>query len=109
MPLEVQAALQINFLLRPYKDCKIYENMEEIYVPMLWFRQSAKITPTLAVMINIFNFMDDYGAIVLFCLAESLFVITALILWPKSNNSVNISFKNFKANKGEKFKYLNHE
>ncbi|KAL0266954.1 UNVERIFIED_CONTAM: hypothetical protein PYX00_009356 [Menopon gallinae] len=99
VPLEINAAIQINFLLKPYKECKIYENVKEVYIPMLWFKQRAEISPTLAVMINLFNFMEDYGGVILFCLAEGLLLIIALVLSSKrdsvtSRNEIN----NFAAN-----------
>ncbi|XP_058445850.1 protein croquemort-like [Malaya genurostris] len=48
IPLDVRAQLQINMHLQPIKGIKMYENMPDIIVPMLWFTQRATLTEDLA-------------------------------------------------------------
>ncbi|XP_055540738.1 protein croquemort-like [Wyeomyia smithii] len=48
IPLDVRAQLQINMLLQPVRGFKLYEEVPELMVPMLWFTQRATLTTELA-------------------------------------------------------------
>lgn len=48
IPLDVKARMQINFMLRPYEDSDLFQNMPIAMIPALWFTQSAELTSDLA-------------------------------------------------------------
>lgn len=48
IPLDVRAQLQINMHLQPIKGIKMFENVPDMMVPMMWFTQRATLTPELA-------------------------------------------------------------
>lgn len=48
IPLSISAALQINLLIRPYQGLSEFKDIPTMFVPMLWFKQWAELTPDLA-------------------------------------------------------------
>jgi scavenger receptor class B, member 1 len=48
IPLSIKAALQINLLIRPYLGISEFREVPTMFVPMLWFKQRADLTPELA-------------------------------------------------------------
>lgn len=59
--MEVKANLQVNFLLQPLEDFDLFKNSPRLYVPMLWFRQRAKLTSDLAWLVNLLLIVTDIG------------------------------------------------
>lgn len=48
IPLSVKAQLQLNLFIDRIKDVTMFEKVKPTFMPMLWFRQSALLTPDLA-------------------------------------------------------------
>lgn len=48
VPMHVTARMQINLLVRPYKEIKILRHVPEVYLPLLWFEEEAVMPHSLA-------------------------------------------------------------
>lgn len=48
IPLSINAALQINLLIRPWSGISAFKDLREMFIPMLWFKQRAELTQELA-------------------------------------------------------------
>ncbi|XP_071454600.1 protein croquemort-like isoform X2 [Hetaerina americana] len=48
IPIDVAARLQINILLQPSKHISMYQKVPEVFFPMIWFEQTATMTPEMA-------------------------------------------------------------
>lgn len=60
IPLKINAALQINLLMRSYPWTPI-NNVPELMMPMLWFQQVAELTPDLADQARVAVMLPEYG------------------------------------------------
>lgn len=48
IPLDITAALQINLLIRPWQGITKFQNVPQLFAPVLWFKQRAELTEDLA-------------------------------------------------------------
>ncbi|CAB3366312.1 Hypothetical predicted protein [Cloeon dipterum] len=64
VPMEVEAKLQINLLMQPYKQIGIFKKVPRVLIPMFYFKQSAKLTPHLAYLMRIVLDLKMIGFIV---------------------------------------------
>ncbi|XP_063236012.1 protein croquemort-like [Bacillus rossius redtenbacheri] len=48
IPLAVRARMQLNILLQPYQDMKMFKDLPRVFIPTLWFTQKADIDDSLA-------------------------------------------------------------
>ncbi|GAB0094338.1 Protein croquemort [Sergentomyia squamirostris] len=48
IPLDIRGQLQLNLMMTPDKHFTMFENVPKMFVPMLWFRQTANLTEDLA-------------------------------------------------------------
>lgn len=90
IPLEVRAQLQINILLQPVSQFKLFKKVPKMYVPMMWFRQRARITPDLAQRASILHILPGAGLGVFYGLAAiglSIIVIRLIVLLKRHNKS----------------------
>lgn len=92
IPLEVRAQLQINILLQPISWFKIFKKVPKMYVPMMWFRQRARITPDLAQRASILHILPGVGLGIFYTLAGiglSIIVIRLIVLLKRPNKSAD--------------------
>lgn len=68
IPLNVDAKLQINLLMKSYSWTTM-NNVPEVMMPMFWFKQVAKLTPELADQAKIAVMLPDIGLWIAFALA----------------------------------------
>jgi len=82
IPLEVKARMQINMLLRPYKNSKLFKDVPKVMVPILWFTQSAELTPDLADMAKLLIKLPTIGLATLFGLAGigALLIVCGIVI-----------------------------
>lgn len=71
----MRAALQVNFLLDPNEKFDLFKNSPRMFVPMLWFRQRAKLTSGLAWLVNLLLIVTDVGIGVFYGIAGIGFVM----------------------------------
>ncbi|XP_059617325.1 protein croquemort-like [Phlebotomus argentipes] len=48
IPLDIRGQLQLNLMMTPDEHFSIFEKVPKIFIPMLWFRQTANLTEDLA-------------------------------------------------------------
>uniref|UniRef100_A0A1B0D2U3 Protein croquemort n=1 Tax=Phlebotomus papatasi TaxID=29031 RepID=A0A1B0D2U3_PHLPP len=48
IPLDIRGQLQLNLMMTPDEHFSIFEKVPRIFIPMLWFRQTANLTEDLA-------------------------------------------------------------
>jgi scavenger receptor class B, member 1 len=80
IPLNIDAKLQINLLMKSY-DWTPMNNVPEIMVPMFWFRQTASLTPELADQAKIAVMLPDIGMYIAIGIAIVGFVIVIVGLY----------------------------
>jgi len=82
IPLDVKARMQINMLLRPYKNSKLFRDVPKVMVPMLWFTQSAELTPDLADMAKLLIKLPTIGLATFFGLAGigGLLIVCGIVI-----------------------------
>lgn len=67
IPLSINAALQINILIKPWSGIFAFDEVPELFVPTLWFKQKADLTPELAdqarlaIMVPLLGVWIGYG------------------------------------------------
>lgn len=69
IPLEVRAQLQINLLIQPYSRYSMFKQIPKMFVPMMWFRQRARITPDLASQGSLLHILPVAGLCLFYALA----------------------------------------
>jgi scavenger receptor class B, member 1 len=74
IPLNIDAKLQINLLMKSY-EWTTMNNVPEIMVPMFWFRQVVNLTPELADQAKIAVMLPSIGIWIAYGLAAFGFVI----------------------------------
>ncbi|KAK9507969.1 hypothetical protein O3M35_007725 [Rhynocoris fuscipes] len=83
IPLKVQARLQINIRSEPIKGIKFYENLPYAYMPMIWFDQTASVTPDLAnelsSLVGIASYVEP--SLIGLTVVGAVMIIIGLILW----------------------------
>ncbi|KAJ8669368.1 hypothetical protein QAD02_000627 [Eretmocerus hayati] len=61
IPIQVRAALQINFLVRPYDGLSYFDKFSEMYVPMLWFTQDVNLTSDVVSQVKLLKILPTAG------------------------------------------------
>lgn len=61
IPLDAAARFQINLLLQPSEAISLYSGVPTIFFPMLWFEESAIMTPELAQSLKMLLALPDVG------------------------------------------------
>lgn len=61
--------MQVNLLMSPFEAFDLYKDLPEVYIPMLWFRERAEITPELADLLNLVLFTQTLAPAILYSLA----------------------------------------
>lgn len=51
MPTNIKAQFQVNVLIEPIAGISMFRDVPKMFVPMMWFRERATITPELAVKV----------------------------------------------------------
>lgn len=69
IPLNVNAQLQINLLMKSYPWTS-FKNVPEVMMPMFWFRQVAELSEDLAAQAKIAVYLPDIGVWVAYFLAS---------------------------------------
>lgn len=64
IPLSINAALQINLLLKPWSGISALQGVPEIFVPMLWFKQRAELTEDLAKQARLAVMLPSFGVLI---------------------------------------------
>ncbi|XP_023716223.1 protein croquemort isoform X2 [Cryptotermes secundus] len=82
IPLDVKARVQINILLRPYKNSKLFNNVPKVMIPMLWFTQSAELSDNLADLTKLLVSLPAIGWVTFFGLAGigALLIICGIVI-----------------------------
>jgi len=82
IPLEVKARMQINILLRPYENSKLFKDVPRLMFPILWFTQSAELTPDLADMAKLIIRLPAIGMGTFFGLAGigALLIVCGIVI-----------------------------
>jgi len=82
IPLDVKARMQINILLRPYENSKLFKDIPRVMVPILWFTQSAELTPDLANMAKLLLKLPSIGLATFFGLAGigALLIVCGIVI-----------------------------
>ncbi|XP_012253552.2 protein croquemort-like isoform X2 [Athalia rosae] len=61
IPLDVKAQMQINIMVEPISSISILSGIPKTYVPMLWFRQEARLTSNYASQIKFLLALPTLG------------------------------------------------
>lgn len=61
IPLDVKAKLQINLLMQHYSEIDLFSQVEEAFLPAMWFSQRAHITPALATRLQLVLHLPAIG------------------------------------------------
>lgn len=82
IPLDVKARMQINVLLRPYENSKLFKDVPRVMVPILWFTQSAELTPSLADLVKLLLKLPTIGLTTFFGLAGigALLIVSGIVI-----------------------------
>ncbi|CAG0903357.1 unnamed protein product, partial [Darwinula stevensoni] len=82
VPLEVLGNLQLNMHLENIPEIKIMKDVRNVMMPMMWFSQTAEITPELANSLFWVAIAKEYLPPIMYCLLGLgvFFVIFAVIL-----------------------------
>ncbi|XP_058791990.1 protein croquemort-like isoform X2 [Phymastichus coffea] len=62
VPLQVRAALQVNFLVEPEYGFKLFKDLPKMYVPMLWFTQEVNLTSEYASQVKLLLVLPPLGS-----------------------------------------------
>lgn len=90
IPLEIRARFQINMLITNEHESKLYKDISNIFIPMIWFTQSADISDTLAESVVNLGSIRKYGIWICYSLAAlavPILIIVAITSW-RANNDV---------------------
>lgn len=69
IPLDVKARMQVNLLLRPYENSKLFKNVPRVMIPILWFTQTAELSDDLADLTKLLVSLPAIGWVTFFGLA----------------------------------------
>jgi scavenger receptor class B protein 1 len=64
IPLSINAALQINLLIRPWQGITKFKDVPQLFAPILWFKQRAELTEELASQAKIAIMLPSLGTYV---------------------------------------------
>jgi scavenger receptor class B protein 1 len=83
IPLSVNAALQINLLIKPWHGITKFKDVPQLFAPILWFRQRAELTEELAKQARTATSLPSIGVYVAFGLmgAGILIAISAILCY----------------------------
>ncbi|XP_059474632.1 protein croquemort-like [Neocloeon triangulifer] len=100
IPMDVEARLQVNLLMQPYKEIKIFKDVPRLLIPMFHFNQNARLTPHLATLLSIaldLKFIGYIVAVVLMLIGLAIFTTGIyMTIWgrwgkvPKPADRVNL-------------------
>lgn len=76
IPLEVKARLQINLLLQPFPKYSMFQNIKEnLYIPIVWFEESATLSSDLSFMVNLLLMLPDIGVAVFYAIGGLAYLV----------------------------------
>uniref|UniRef100_A0A182QLD0 Scavenger receptor class B n=1 Tax=Anopheles farauti TaxID=69004 RepID=A0A182QLD0_9DIPT len=81
IPLDVRAQLQINEHLQPISGISLYENVPDVMIPMIWFRQRATLTQELAEQAKLALALPSLGTYVAIFFASIGIIMSAVFLY----------------------------
>ncbi|KAF4528152.1 hypothetical protein B566_EDAN016796 [Ephemera danica] len=61
IPLNVEAKLQINVLMKSYRQIGIFRKVTDAFMPAIWFNQRAQLTPELASKLQLLLYLPIIG------------------------------------------------
>lgn len=87
VPLNVNAALQLNLLIQNDAHMSMFKNIKKTFVPMLWFTQEAYLTANYARIIKFIIILESLGSITCYGIAciGTLFISIGIFLYIRHN------------------------
>lgn len=78
IPLSISAAIQINLFIRPYEGLSQFRDVPTMFVPVIWFKQRAELTPELADQARIAVNLPYFGVWIAYGLLGIGFLIAVM-------------------------------